>query len=125
MLRLATDLRVAERRGPLLMAVGVSWVLLAQIFQSLPVASAIAMVGYGATMVVATGTLRSLALPNCFVYGLLGSLAIAAQWEAAIKSAAGRVGPALAADHVAAAALLMLLAWHTARIAFREPPTGS
>ena len=106
MLRVFSEISAAEptdfQRGMRLTALGVFWVLAAQIWP-LPAASAIVLVGWGTTQVVASGRMRHLALPNGMVYCLLGGLAMAAQGDAALRSAAGEIGMPLAADLTVAA----------------------
>ncbi len=94
----------SQQRGPLLIAAGLAIVLGAQIWPGLPIASAIMLIGCGATTTVQARS-ELLHLMSLATYAMLGCLVVAAQTHAA-----NRVGGLLVADHLTAAALLVLLA---------------
>jgi hypothetical protein len=93
-------------RGPLLIGVGLAIVSAAQFVGGVPVAAAMALVGWGVLLTVRT---EALALANLLVYGVLVSFTIASQTHAAQQSVLGRLSVLTAADHVAAILLLVAL----------------
>jgi len=106
----------SERRGVLLIGVGLAIVALAQLAAGVPIAAAIVIIGWGTFLSTASrphGNL--LGLLNLPVYVCLGSLAIASQADAAIDQGAGQVSLILLVDHALAIVLLVGLTIHTVR----------
>ena len=102
-------------RGVLLIGVGLAVVLLAQVWPVVPIATALMVVGSGATLTLLArqGTGAGwLAWLNLAVYAMLGCFAIGAQAHAAVTGPTGptgQVGLLLMIDHTAAALLLVVL----------------
>ena len=70
----------ADNRGPLLIGVGLAVVLAAQLWPVLPLAAAIAMIGWGATLTLKRHHHNELLLAlNLVVYSSLTGLAILAE----------------------------------------------
>lgn len=115
---LAGLLPESRQRGPALICAGLAIVLVAQMWPRVPIASAIMLIGCGATVVVCTrlGRTELVALMNLTVYALLGCLVVATQIQAALSGPAGRVGVLLVVDHLAAFLLLIIMV----RIAIRR-----
>ncbi len=87
---------------------GLGVVLVAQLCTVVPIATAMMLVGCGATQILATGSRRSqrLTAVNLMVYAALVCFAIAAQTHTAISGPASRVGLLLWLDHSVAVLLL-------------------
>ena len=105
-----------EKRGALLIGVGLAVVAVAQWQAGVPIAAAIVLIGWGALLSIASG-LRSgsLGLLNLPVYGCLGSFAIASQTHAALNSDVGQLSLLLLVDHTLAMVLIVGLTIHTVR----------
>ena len=100
--------------GPFWIAIGMLWIGVAQFMSGWPIATAVAVVGYGALghrMHTRSGrrsphgyrTLDGMAcMLNLLVYVALIGLAIGAQWDLALRSPAGQLGPLMAIDHLLA-----------------------
>ena len=109
--------------GPLWITAGVAWIALAQIPEGLPMATAVAVIGSGAMELVNRRRCRLpdgygppggiVLLVNLLVYVALAGLTIAAQWDLALRSPAGRLGPLMVMDHALAMGLLLHLTWRT------------
>lgn len=90
-----------DHRGTICIGVGLAVVLAAQIWSAIPLATAIAVIGLGATLTLAERRQRQLLLHlNLLIYTALVSLAIAAQLHA-------RVNVATLCDAASAVALLL------------------
>ncbi len=77
----------ADQRGPLLIGAGLTVVLAAQLFSEIPLAAAMALIGSGATLTLATEHRHALLLPlNLCVYVSLAALAVAAQFHARLNA---------------------------------------
>ena len=100
-----------QPRGPALIAAGMAVVLAALLWPSVPIASAVMLIGYGALLTVFArpGQQELLGLVNLAVYALLGCLAVAAQTHAGINGTLDRVSNLQLADHLVATVLLALL----------------
>ena len=100
-----------KQAGPSLIGLGLSVVLAAHVWSSVPIAAAIMLIGYGATVssLGRIGNQELLGLLNLTVYATLGCLTVAAQTHTALNGSTGRVGFLLAVDHVLAVALLAVL----------------
>ena len=98
------------RRGDVLIGVGMLIVLAAQFWASLPVVTAIALVGRGAIQTLRsrprTSRQDSLILLNLSVYGTLVCLAIVAQSNAVLQTSSG-ASFGMLLDHAAAIVLLV------------------
>jgi len=113
----------ARSHGPLWIALGVAWIGLAQMGEGLPLATAVVVIGCGAVEIAGRPGRRyfqgvrwqagMVPLANLLVYVGLAGLTIAAQWDLALRSPAGRVGLLLAVDHALALFLLARLTWRT------------
>lgn len=102
-----------SRRGPYYIGLGLVMLLAAQLSRTMPIAAAIALVGFGATLVVAT-TRRpaTLLLVNVAVYLGLVVLACAAELD---------LGPRFAvAFDVLMAIAIMLVTCHVTATALRQ-----
>ena len=95
--------------GSALIGVGLVIVLAAQFSVSMPVATAMALIGWGALLTVHA---EALELVNLVIYGVLVSFTIASQTHAAQNSASGQLSLLTTADHVAAVLLLAGLTWY-------------
>jgi len=105
--------------GPLLIGFGLVIVLAAQIFPAIPIASAMMLIGWGATLILGSGSLRSqlLLVINLLIYATLICFAISAQSHAALNGPSRRIDLLLWADHGAALLLLLLtIKWVMGRI---------
>ncbi len=103
----------AEHRGPVLIGIGLTVILAAQIWPLVPIAAALALIGWGATLSLLENLnvyrREYLAVLNLVVYVLLVGLAIGAQTHAAQASATAKLNPLLWTDHVLATILLASL----------------
>jgi len=112
--------------------VGAVWIVVAQIGTGLPIATAIVVIGYGS---MGLASLRRKHLPrshrlssgivsltNLLAYVGLTGLAIAAQWDLALRSPVGHPSLLMAADHALAILLLLHLTWRTAAGSIFESP---
>ena len=97
-------------------------------------ATAIVVIGYGATELSGRRGIHHsrsdhplagvLPLVNLLVYVALAGLAIASQWDLALRSAAGRLGPLLVLDHALAIGLLVALTWRIASRVIADDSIG-
>jgi len=97
------------QRGPMLIGAGLAIVFAAQLWPVVPIATAIMLIGCGATLTLLSRSRTGdglLAWVNLVSYSLLVCLAIVGQADAV----QGRVELPLLADHAAAAILLLVLA---------------
>lgn len=112
-----------RRRGPVLISVGLSTVVAAQIWPALPVVATIVLIGWGAilTLYASPRTARqdALSIINLTVYATLVCLAVIAQTHRASNSPGGRVELLTLVDHSAAIVLLLSLAAHVCRRVFQ------
>jgi hypothetical protein len=100
-----------QSRGPLLICAGLAIVLLAQVWPAVPIAAAIVLIGWGATLsLCARSNCGALSVMSLFVYASLGCYTIAAQVHAAANGPQGGVGALLVVDHLLAVALFVTLA---------------
>jgi len=99
------------QRSDLLISTGILVILAAQFWASLPVVTAIALVGRGAIQSLRSGPRTSgqdsLILLNLSVYGTLICLAIVAQSNAVLQISAARVSLSMLVDHALAIVLLV------------------
>ncbi len=99
------------QRGDVLIGVGMLIVFAAQFWASLPVVTAIALVGRGAVQTLRslprTSRQDSLILLNLSVYGTLVCLAIVAQSNAVLQTSTTRASLGMLLDHAAAIVLLV------------------
>jgi hypothetical protein len=112
--------------GPFWIAIGMLWIGVAQFMSGWPIATAVAVIGYGALEHrMRTRTRRRsphgyrtpdgmVCLLNLLVYVALIGLAIAAQWDLALRSPAGQLGPLIAMDHLLAMLCMFCLIRQTA-----------
>ena len=105
-------LRISDKSGAALIGAGLAIVLVAQMMGSVPVAAAMALIGWGASLTLLKGTRTSaLNLVNLVVYVLLVSFTIASQSHAA-TNIEGNLGLLTLTDHVLAAVLMISLVWY-------------
>ncbi len=108
--------RESQKRGVLLIGVGLIIVAAAQWQTGVPIAAAIVLIGWGALLSIASGPRTgSLGLLNLPVYGCLGSFAIASQTHAALNGDVGQLSLLLLVDHTLAMVLIVGLTIHTVR----------
>ena len=102
---------LSRQLGYALIAGGLLLILAAQFLASLPVVTAMALVGRGAMLTLQTRprTARqdSLVLVNLSIYGLLVSLAIVAQSNAVIQESTAQVPLGMLLDHSLAIVLML------------------
>ncbi len=113
--------RDARKCGVALIGVGLVIVMAAQLAGGIPVAAAMALIGWGALLTVLT---EALALVNLIVYAVLVGFTIASQTHAAQNSAAGQLSLLTTTDHVAAVLLLAGLTWYALRCALHSTGDG-
>lgn len=107
--------------GAALIGAGLAVVIAAQVTGGVPVAAAMALIGWGVLLTVHA---EALALANLVVYAVLVSFTIASQTHAAQNSAAGQLSLLTAVDHVAATLLLAGLTWFALRRALQPSGDG-
>jgi len=99
------------QQGYVLIGVGMLIIFAAQFWASLPVVTAIALVGRGAIQTLRsrprTGRQDSLILLNLSAYGTFVCLAIVAQSNAVLQTSASRVSLGMLLDHATAIVLLI------------------
>ena len=101
----------SRQRAPALIFCGLAVVLWSQVWPVVPIASAVVLIGWGATLAVLNraGRQEWLALTNLAVYLSLTCLTVVAQTNAALTGPAGRVETLVLIDHLAAVALLVIV----------------
>ncbi len=109
-----------SQRGPLLIAGGLAWVLLAQLWPGLPFVSALVLIGCGTSMQLADRKRSNLILANLAAYTSVVSLAIAAQWDLVLKPVTGHLEVVMLVDHAVAIVLLVLLMRWSVMVATSE-----
>lgn len=99
------------QQGYVLIGVGMLIIFAAQYWASLPVVTAIALVGRGAIQTLRsrprTGRQDSLILLNLSAYGTFVCLAIVAQSNAVLQTSVSRVSLGMLLDHATAIVLLI------------------
>ncbi len=109
-------LRTSETNGAALIGIGLVIVLTAQVVPAVPIAAAIALVGWGAQLTLFSSRHNSLlGLVNLPVYATLVSFAVASQIHAELDADLGKVPLHLVIDHALAVLLLVGLTLHTTR----------
>ena len=105
----------SKKRGAVLIGIGLAVVITAQLRAGVPIAAAIVIIGWGASLSIESRErCGSLSLLNLPVYGCLGIFAIASQTHTALGGEVGKISLLLLVDHALALVLLVGLTLHTA-----------
>ena len=106
-------LQASEKTGAALIGIGLAIVLAAQAVGGVPVAAAMALIGWGASLTLLRRTRNNTpVLVNLVVYAVLVSFTIASQAHAAQTNSGGELGLLTLTDHLLAGVLLIGLAWY-------------
>lgn len=111
----------AERRGPMLVVAGLGIVILAQALPGIPVAAAIALIGWGSALMTDARTTSAARRPRLVlfagVYAPLTALTAAAQFHLAMQQDSALGQTAAAMDAAVSVTLVgLLLRWTVDRL---------
>lgn len=98
--------------APRLIGLGLAIMLVAQWVDGVPVATGVALIGWGAMLAL---SMPALALANMLVYAVLVGYTIGSQSHAAAQSLTGHVTRLTSIDHLVALMLVAGLTWVTLR----------